>query len=48
MEEKYFSWVPGMNDVHPVAIGLWNPQSFEKEMLPEVLKKHPNYDKWMI
>lgn len=48
MEEKYFGWVPGIEDVHPVSIGLWNPISFEKELLPETLKKHKNYDLWMI
>lgn len=48
LKEKFLNWVPGIDDVHPVSIGLWNPVSFEKETLPQVLKEHPNYDKWMI
>lgn len=35
----------GLNDLHPVAVGLWNAQHFDKNLLPEILKKHP---KWNI
>lgn len=35
-------------DLHPVAIGLWNAQPFDKTILPELLKQHPNYSKPLI
>jgi hypothetical protein len=46
--DTYFNWKPGMNDVHPVSNGLWNPEKFERETLPEILRKHPNYEKDLI
>ena len=43
--EKYINWTKGENDVHPVAIGIWNPEPFDKENLPDSLKEHENYNK---
>lgn len=34
-----------LTDLHPVSIGLWNAEDFNKELLPEILKNHPNYNK---
>ena len=48
MREKYFNWKLGVNDVHPVVIGLWNPQKFDKSTLPQVLKNHPNFHKDIV
>lgn len=33
------------SDLHPVAIGLWNAQPFDKNTLPDILKQHPNFNK---
>jgi len=32
-------------DVHPVAIGLWNVVDYDKTQMPDILKKHKNYGK---
>jgi hypothetical protein len=48
LEEKYFGWQPGMGDLHPTSIGLWNAADFDKETLPESLKQHPNFNKETI
>lgn len=29
-----------LKDVHPVCIDMWNPEKFDKNKLPEVMKKH--------
>jgi hypothetical protein len=48
MSQKYFGYQPEMTDLHPVAIGLWNPSPFDKANLPDILKGHPNYNKEII
>lgn len=48
LEEIFMQWVPGMNKVHPVSLEIWDPEPFDKTTLPDLLKKHPNYDKWII
>lgn len=49
-EEKYYGWTPDnqVQDIHPVAIGLWNAVLFDKETLPVYLKYHANYNKELI
>lgn len=44
----YLEWKEGVNDVHPVAVGLWNPEPFDKSTLPDILKEHDNYEKDVI
>lgn len=46
----YYGWNPANNfgDLHPVSINLWNAVSFDKNKLPEILKKHPNFNKELI
>ena len=50
LEEVYFGWYPGcgIEDLHPVAHGLWKATPFDKEKLPDILKAHPNFNKQMI
>ena len=48
LNEKFLKWQPGIEDVHPTSIGLWNPFQFDKTTLPEVLKDHVNYNKELI
>lgn len=48
LNDIYFNWKPGQNDVHCVAYGIWNPEPFDKNTLPESLKKHPNFNKESI
>lgn len=43
IDEVYLS--DRTQDLHPVAIGLWNLVPYDKNTLPELLKKHPYYDK---
>lgn len=31
------------DDLHPVAIGLWNAQPFDKHKLPDILQSHPRF-----
>lgn len=35
-------------DVHPVALGLWNVEHYDKTTLPKILKQHPNYNKEFV
>lgn len=48
LRDIYYGWKPGQNDVHCVAFGIWNPEPFDKNKLPELLKKHPNFNKEII
>lgn len=50
LEEVFYKWSPENNfpDLHPVSIGLWNATPFDKTLLPEYLKQHPNYNKHVI
>lgn len=48
LQNTYFDWKPGINDVHCVAYGIWNPEPFDKNTLPESLKNHPNFNKEVI
>lgn len=41
-KDMYLNWTDEM-DVHPVAEGIWNPEAFDKTILPDFLKEHPNY-----
>lgn len=43
LEDIYLSGK--VNDVHPVARGLWNVVPYNKEELPMMLKRHPNFNK---
>lgn len=48
LSETYFGWTEGMQDLHPVAHGIWNAVAFDKETLPDSLKQHPNFNKEVI
>lgn len=50
IDEIYYKWTPenDIQDVHPVAFGLWNSVKFDKNTLPEYLKQHPNFNKDLI
>lgn len=49
LEEKWLAWPP-VDDCHPTngrkvdGTGWWNPKTFDKAKLPQVLKSHPWYD----
>lgn len=47
-EDIFLNWTPGINKVHPVSLEIWDPEPFDKNTLPEILKQHPNFSKWMI
>ena len=46
----YYKWTPENNfgDLHCVSIGLWNAVPFDKSTMPEYLKQHPNFNKYLI
>lgn len=48
LNDKYINFTAGMQDLHPVAIGLWNPIAFDKNTLPPILKSHQNFNKDLI
>lgn len=50
LDKVYYSWTPQnqFNDVHCVAFGIWNPVKFDKNKLPDSLKKHSNFFKELI
>ncbi len=50
LQNTYYRWTPedNFNDLHPVAIGLWNATYFDKNTMPDILKKHPNFNKHII
>jgi len=50
IDEVYLGWKESMIDeprqnLHPVAMDIWNAIKFDKSTLPQVLKEHPNYNK---
>lgn len=50
LEKVFYKWTPENNfgDLHPVSINLWNAVKFDKNKLPDFLKKHPNFEKTLI
>lgn len=50
LENVFYRWTPENNfgDLHPVSINLWNAVKFDKNKMPDFLKKHPNFDKTLI
>lgn len=47
LENIYKPWTPDNNfgNLHLVAENLWNATFYDKNNLPEILKKHPNFSK---
>jgi len=43
--DKLENWHPGIGDLHPTSIGLWNAVEFDKHTMPDILKQHPNFSK---
>lgn len=52
LRDIYEAWTPENNfgNLHLVSYipALWNAEKFDKTTLPELLKYHPNYDKYLI
>lgn len=51
LDEIHYGWNPeyaNFGDLHPVSIDLWNAVPFNKDLLPESLKQHPNFNKELI
>jgi hypothetical protein len=50
LEAIYKTWTPEQNqqDLHLVALGLWNAVPYDKSTMPQILKDHPNYNKEVI
>lgn len=46
LEDFYYG--DRMEDLHPVSIGLWNAVEYDKEQMPEYLKKHINFNKDVV
>jgi hypothetical protein len=50
LKKCYYKWKPEkqFDDVHCVALNLWNPVKFDKSVLPSYLKSHHNYNKELV
>lgn len=48
LQAKYIGWKPGMNDVHPTCVAIWDPRPFDRAPLPAVLDQHPWRDMEII
>lgn len=50
LDKTYYGWTPENNfgDLHCVSLNLWNAVPFDKTTLPESLKQHANFDKYLI
>ena len=50
LDEIHYAWTPENNiqDLHCVSYNLWNAAPFNKIVLPEYLKLHPNYNKRLV
>ena len=46
-EEKWAPWPP-VQDVHPTCEGFWNPEPMDAELLPELMRAHPFWDREKI
>lgn len=46
LEEIFYKWSPenNLSDLHPVSYNLWNAVPFDKNTMPDYLKKHPNFN----
>lgn len=50
LENTFYAWdrTNQIKDLHCVAYNLWNAEPFDKSVLPDFLKQHPNYNKELI
>lgn len=50
LDNTFYKWTPDnqIGNLHPVANDLWRAEPFDKTTLPDYLKAHPNYDKYLI
>jgi hypothetical protein len=47
-DEVFLGWPSRKNDIHPTTIGWWNVQPFDKNTMPDALKRHPYYNMEII
>jgi len=50
LDSIYYRWTPDnqFNDLHVVALGLWNATPYDKYTLPHYLQIHPNFNKKLV
>lgn len=52
LENKFYKWTHvgcGVTQLHPASRDIWpDAEPYDKSQLPEILKKHPNFDKKLI
>lgn len=50
IDDILYKWTPENNfgDLHPVALSLWNAAKFDKQTMPDILKQHPNFNKYLV
>lgn len=50
LDSIYYRWSPEnqFGDLHVVALGLWNAQPYNKYLMPEYLRRHPNFNKHLV
>lgn len=48
-QDKYFNWTPETEWLHPASHQIWHkPTSFNKELLPDILRQHRNFNLLLI
>jgi hypothetical protein len=48
LENTYYGWEPGKINLHPTCDVWQEARPFDKNILPEILKLHPNFNKDII
>ncbi len=52
LDKKYYAWDKigcGVEWLHPASTTIWqDAEHYDKSVLPEILKNHPNFDKVLI
>lgn len=53
LNSKYYTWTPERRDkvthLHPASQDIWiKAEDFDKTLMPDYLKSHPNYNKYLI
>jgi len=50
LKDVYYGWTPDnqIQNLHPVANGIWNAEAIDKHTLPDYIKSHPNFMKDLV
>lgn len=50
LSQVYYKWTEDnqIENLHPVANGIWKAEKIDKDLLPEYIKAHPNFLKELV